>query len=145
MIYIVSVKNENSGSCVSVKRLSEILKKDVKFITSKGDFLEGEKFLIDTELNPFKILINIINLYFRLKAKENDFILFNSIISAPYLLFYLRRAKRAILIHELGLNPKWLYKFIIFLLNFCATWCASRVRPLQVGLGRTSYGYCTAI
>ncbi len=119
-IFIVSPKNEISGSCVSVKKLKKILNDNfhVEIITTYGNFFENSKnILFNTEFNILKIFLNIIKILYLLKNEKNYFILFNSILSFPYFLFFFKSKNKAILIHELNLNPKWLYNSIIFVIN----------------------------
>ncbi len=120
-IFIISPKNEISGSCVSVKKLKKILhdnKFNVSIISCPGNFFENSKNIFyNTEFNILKILKNLIKVLYLLKKEKDYFILFNSILSFPYLLFFFKTKNKAILIHELNLNPKWLYNLIIFTIN----------------------------
>ncbi len=121
-IVIISPKNELSGSCVSINNLKELLienKFSVSIITTEGNYFSNSyNILFNTEFNILKIFLNILKLNFFLrKFKGNCFFLFNSILSFPYL-FLSYKKNKAILIHELDLNPKWLYKLIIYLINF---------------------------
>ena len=116
-IILISPKNESSGACVSIKNLSNILKKSnfkTTMVSPKGNFLINQYLIYETLFNTRSILKNIFIL--RRLTFENDLLVFNTILLSIYYIFLPKRNK-ILYLHEQDLKPTFLYKIVNFYIN----------------------------
>lgn len=116
-IIIVSLLNEQSGSCVSISELfKSLLKNDyyAELVTSEGLFFQEGNQVLNKNLSFLTYLVN----YFRLnrELRRGDLVILNTLLCAPFV-FLLFKARIILYVHEQGVGPRWGHKLLLKIIN----------------------------